>query len=173
MTFPDVNWADPAMPGRELSAIRIEAEKEAQNLLFGLAHYAHAQAATAHYGPVYVQQRARLAQLEAERAQVTTAWQEAKATAQMAGEAHARALETNDYAEQANQRQAHAAASQQAEDLARRLQALGKSLEPLRLEVQHAAALLAGLHAVERPALPPWFMDAVRRATRGTGALRL
>jgi hypothetical protein len=173
MAFPDVNWADPAMPGRELSAIRTEAEQEATSLLAGLAHYARAQAATAHYGPLYVQQRTRLAQLEAERAQVVTALQEAKASAKMAGDAHARALETNDYAEQANQRQAHAKASRQADDLAKQLQALGKNLEPLRREVQHAAALLAGLHAVEQPALPSWFMDAVRRATRGTGALRL
>jgi hypothetical protein len=91
----------------------------------------------------------------------------------MASDAHARAVQTNDYAEQANQRRAHAEASQQAADLAERLQALGQNREPLRLEVQNAAAFLAGLHAVEQPTLPSWFVDAVRRAIRGTGSLRL
>jgi hypothetical protein len=122
---------------------------------------------------VYVQQRARLAEFEAQYAQVVTALQEARAAAERAGDAHARALETNDYAEQANLRQAQAKASRQAADLAERLQALDKTLEPLRLEVQHAVAFLSGLRAVEQPALPPWFVDAVRRATRGTGTLHL
>ena len=54
-----------------------------------------------------------------------------------------------------------------------RLNALDKNLESLRLEVQHAAAFLSALRAVERPVLPSWFLDAVRVAIRGTGPLRL
>jgi hypothetical protein len=173
MIFPDINWADSAMPGRELSAIRQRAETEAQNLFFGLAHYSHAQAASARYSPAYDQRRARLAELEAEHAEAFTAWLDAQAAAEAANEAHARARAANDYEEQLTQRQAYANASRRASVLAQRLQSLDNTLGPLREEVQNAVAFLSGLRAVEQPELPTWFVDAVRRALRGTGPLHM
>jgi hypothetical protein len=173
MSVPEVNWTDPAMPTRELNAIRARAETEAQDLLIGLAHYAYAQAATAHYGPEYAGRRAQLAELEAEREQAFAAWLEAKAETEAASTAFNRARAANDYDEQVAQRQAYANADRRAAALAKRLETLDNTLEPLRLEVQHAVAFLSGLRAIEQPVLPPWFVDAVRRALRGTGPLRL
>jgi hypothetical protein len=173
MSVPEMDWTDPAMPGRELSAIRARAEAEAQDLLIGLAHYSYAQAATAHYGPEYAGRRAQLAELEAEREQAFAAWLEAQAETEAAGDAYARAQAANNYGEQVTQRQAHANAERRANALARRLEDLDNTLEPLRLEVRNAVAFLSGLRAIEQPSLPPWFVDAVRRALRGTGPLRL
>jgi hypothetical protein len=172
MDFPEGNWADPAMPDRALRAIRAQAETEAQSLLFGLAHSAYAQAAAAHYGPEYDQKRARLVELEAQRELAFEAWQEARATAQAASEAVDRAQEARDYGEQVAQLQRHDAASQESVELAKQLNALDKELGPLRQEVQHASAFLSALRAVERPAMPSWFVDAVRQAARrGTGSM--